>query len=270
MDMLYRLKIALLTLALSACGAAGAASTTNFSDQWWNADESGWGASILQQRDVLFVDLFVYGSDGKPTWFTAAASHQGTNSAGHQVFSGTLNQTVGPYYGGAFDPAAVGYRAVGTLTFEADTVSSATLSYSVDGTQIVKRVTRQLWRFENIAGDYLGGLVVDTTGCVGSTGTEHVEFTAFIRITHATDNAATIVFELPGSSSCTLAGAYTQAGHMGAVTGRLSCAGEPGSSAATAFEIERSISAISGRFTAASDPGGDNCKSVGRFGGVLR
>ena len=73
MTMLNRMMLALLAAAMLATGAARAASTTNYSDQWWVASESGWGASVLQQADTLFIDLFVYGTDGKPTWFTAAA-----------------------------------------------------------------------------------------------------------------------------------------------------------------------------------------------------
>src|SRR5436190_23144345 len=64
---------ALATATLCAFTAPTHASLgTNFTDQWWNPDEPGWGASVLQQYDTLFVDLFVYGPDGKPVWYTAA------------------------------------------------------------------------------------------------------------------------------------------------------------------------------------------------------
>lgn len=49
MTMLRRFAIALLTVSMLMVGAASAASTTNFSDQWWVPGESGWGASVLQQ-----------------------------------------------------------------------------------------------------------------------------------------------------------------------------------------------------------------------------
>ena len=65
------LRLLLVALALASFAwTARASSGTNFTDQWWNPDESGWGASILQQGDVLFVDLFVYGADGRPTGCT--------------------------------------------------------------------------------------------------------------------------------------------------------------------------------------------------------
>ena len=63
--------------AASLVSATGTASDgTNFSDQWWNPNESGWGISVLQQADVIFVDLFVYDTAGNPTWFTAAATQR--------------------------------------------------------------------------------------------------------------------------------------------------------------------------------------------------
>jgi len=68
--------ITFFTLSLPVRASLG----TNFSDQWWNPAESGWGAAILQQYDTLFVDVFVYGPDGRPTWYTAAAYYQGLAS----------------------------------------------------------------------------------------------------------------------------------------------------------------------------------------------
>jgi len=54
---------ALATVAMCAFAVPSRASLgTNFTDQWWNPNEAGWGASILQQYNTLFVDLFVWPS----------------------------------------------------------------------------------------------------------------------------------------------------------------------------------------------------------------
>ena len=106
MPLLRRSLTIFLLLVCSIAGRANAAVTTNFSDQWWNPNESGWGASVLQQWDTLFIDLFVYGTDNKPTWFVAAAVLQTTSPAGHLVFIGDLYATNGPYFGIAFNPAS--------------------------------------------------------------------------------------------------------------------------------------------------------------------
>src|SRR3569833_2403176 len=92
-----------------------AAATTNFSDQWWVPNESGWGASVLQQRDVLFIDLFVYDPSGVPIWYTAAAYLQPSPGNGRVLFVGDLYLTNGPWFGGSFNPAAVTHRRVGSL-----------------------------------------------------------------------------------------------------------------------------------------------------------
>ena len=145
--------------------ASIATSTTNYSDQWWNAAESGWGASALQQGDTIFFDIFVYGAQSQRTWFIGVAVYQATTAQGHQIFSGDLNATTGPYYrAGSFNPNAVTRTRVGTLTFEADSVDTATLTYRVSGVTVTKSVRRQSWKTENIASSYYGGLIYNASG----------------------------------------------------------------------------------------------------------
>ena len=268
MTILRRITIALLAVALLASGAARAASTTNFSDQWWIEAESGWGASVLQQADVLFVDLFVYGADNAPTWFTAAASYQSTGPAGHVVFTGDLYRTNGPYYGAPFGSAPVTYAKVGTLTFDADTVNTATLSYSVGGVTYVKSVTRQTWRFENLTGSYYGGLIDDET-CVPASDSGHFEDPATIQITHNSDNSVRINIRTTEGTDVTLDGTYTQSGHMGRIDAAF--ASSSFSVSLTVFEIERTISGITARFVGNTSAGADSCVITnGRIGGVRR
>src|SRR5580765_5845064 len=94
---------ALATAALCAFAAPSRASLgTNFTDQWWNPNESGWGASVSQQFNTLFIDLFVYGSDGRPTWYTAAVYLDPQNEG---LFTGDLYATTGPWFGAFFNPS---------------------------------------------------------------------------------------------------------------------------------------------------------------------
>ena len=284
MTILRRITIALLTVALLAPGMVRAASTTNFSDQWWIENESGWGASVLQQSDVLFIDLFVYGPDGKPTWFTAAAFLQGNAPAGHLLFTGDLYSTTGPYFGGTFNPGAVGYAKVGTLTFDADTVNTARLSYSVNGVPVVKDVTRQTWRNENLGGSYYGGFAFDQA-CEDGTYYDHIELFGSMQFNHYADNTVridmqiTAIFEndvpqtVPANTTAIITGPYTQSGHMGQIRGTASSTLGPGTNQWTMFEIERTINGITGRLNGEA-PGSTPCKVLrrydGRFGGVRR
>jgi len=173
---------------------AFAASTTNLSDQWWNKGESGWGASVLQQNDTLFIDIFVYGQDTKSTWYTGAAVYQGTTAQGHLIFSGDLIATTGPYYGmPAFDPNAVTRQKVGTITMDVDSIDTATLTYSVNGVVVVKSVTRQFWKMENVAGSYYGGLVYSASGCVPASLNGPITELAALTVTQA--GSAITIFE---------------------------------------------------------------------------
>jgi len=244
--------------------AAFAASTTNLSDQWWNKGESGWGASVLQEDDTLFIDVFVYGQDTKSTWYTGAAVYQGVSARGHLIFSGDLIATTGPYYGAPiFDPGAVTRQKVGTITMDVDSVDTATLTYSVNGVVVVKSVTRQFWKMENLAGSYYGGFVYNLSGCVPASLNGPV--TEFSAITVSQVGAAITISEsVVGGGSCTYSGTLSQAGHMGTIQGTYSCSnGAHGTF--TAFELEVNISGLTGRFTANNQ----YCPTIqGRLGGL--
>ncbi len=43
--------------------------TENYTDLWWNPEESGWGINFTHQGEILFATLFTYGADGEPDWF---------------------------------------------------------------------------------------------------------------------------------------------------------------------------------------------------------
>ena len=246
---------------------AHAAITTNFSDQWWNPNESGWGVAVLQQRDVLFIDVFVYGADGRPTWFTAAANLTGGNYPSHFVFTGDLYATSGPYFAsGIFDPKQTTSRRVGTLTFDADSADTATLTYSVDGLVVNKLLTRQLWTYENFTGFYYGGLVYDITGCVPPQNNIHFEEFGAVAISQPTDTTFSMTTQ--SITSCHWDGAYSQLGHMGTVRGMFGCDnGVLGTF--TLSELEHSLNGITGRVTA-SYAGASACQLFGRLGGVRR
>lgn len=258
----FRFAGALLATVLSF--AAHAVSTTNFSDQWWNPGESGWGASVLQQRDVLFIDLFVYGADGRPTWYTAAA-YSSAGAAGHVVFTGDLYVSAGPYFAlSVFDPNQVTSRRVGSLTFDADTSDTATLSYTVDGLVVTKRVTRQLWAYENFTGFYYGGLVYDISGCDNPQNNVHFEELGAVAISHAADT--TFAMTTQSTATCHWSGAYSQLGHMGTAQGTFFCDnGVQGNF--TAFELEHNLNGFTGRIVASYQA---SCQLAGTIGGVAR
>ena len=47
---------------------------TNYTDLWWNANESGWGVNFSHQGDFIFATWFTYDTAGKPWWLVAELS----------------------------------------------------------------------------------------------------------------------------------------------------------------------------------------------------
>jgi len=267
---LRKLLIASLSVAVLAGGTAQAASTSDFSDQWWARSEAGWGASVQQQASTLFIDLMVYASDGKPAWFSAAAFQQTNVATGHTVFAGDLYATTGPSPGGAFDPALVKARKVGALTFDASSLNNATLSYTVDGTPVVKDVQRQTWSYENLGGAYDA---VWFTRCLGLPEySSPFDWTVTVTtVRHNADNTLSINLACPmcwTNFSHQFRGTYAQAGHLGQITADLVA---PDAGSITIVEIAKSSAGFTARFAGTMTISGRTCQTVdGRIGAAIQ
>jgi hypothetical protein len=260
--------IVLLSSVTFATGAVQAAPITGYSDQWWVPTESGWGAAVLQQSNTLFVDLMVYGADSKPTWYTAAAVHDSNSATGHEVFAGDLYATTGPYFGGAFDPALVGRRKVGTLAFDATAADKAAISYTVDGIPAVKNVSRQTWSYENLSGTYE---TVWKTGCGPEAEYVFDWTTTRTSISHNADNSVTMTVTCPlcfDQFQYDLRGTYSQSGHLGQIAADLVA---PAGGTIVISEIARSTAGFTGRFTGNITKSGRSCRvESGLIGAALR
>jgi hypothetical protein len=235
---------------------------TDLSDLWWNADESGWGVNVSHQGDILFLTIFVYGSDDKAKWYVgpAIASEAGTAAF---TFTGQLFETTGPYRGRFFSPDEVENREVGTVTITFPTATAASLSYNVDGVFNTKWVERQTFRTNNLSGSYIGATVGSTVNCGASTG-------SFARpsdfLVNHSGTGIVIAASAGGISGCTYSGNYVQNGRMGRIAGVVSCAnGQRGDF--QAFETESGYQGFVARYV--TDYGG-GCTETGRIGGVMR
>lgn len=252
---------ACICLSLLAAPMAEAANTwgTDLSDFWWNPNEAGWAVNVTHQGEILFATIYVYGPDSRVRWYVASSmqSFGGTNEF---TFVGDLYETSGPYWGsGTFNPAQVSARKVGTATFTAAAVNSATLVYSVDGVQATKALERYTFRSNNLAGSYLGASRNTVSGCVSGNG--NYEDTAYFVVTHSTTGSVSISATFSGGATCTYSGAYTQAGKMGRIAGTLSCSNGARASF-DAFEIEASYQGFFARYIASY---GGSCMETGRI-----
>ena len=236
--------------------------STDMTDLWWNANESGWGVTATHQGDVVFLTFFVYDTNNKPKWYTAQVTYTGSTS-GELVFSGPMYETSGPWFGTTFNADAVGIRQVGTATFAA-LVYSATLTYRVDGVVVSKALNRQTFRNNDLTGEYAGVRRTTGIGCSGGVGSTTFEDTPSLAIT-TTNSTFSMTTISGGAFVCRYTGDYTQAGRMGRSQGTYTCRALRGTY--DFVEIEASPGSISLRLTEIND----NCSQItGRLVAVRR
>jgi len=112
----------------------------NYTDLWWNPEESGWGININHQGQTLFATLFVYDVDGKPMWLSASSVTRQPNG----TWQGTLYRASGPAFNA--DPwLTPALTPVGTLRLTFTSLSKAEISYSAYGKVVNKTVQRNIY-----------------------------------------------------------------------------------------------------------------------------
>jgi lysyl endopeptidase len=111
--------------------------SSNYQDLWWNPAESGWGLTIAQQGSTLFGLLYVYDSNGQALWLSMS---NGTLIA-PRTYSGELYIARGPAFN-ASPWGSVSLRSVGMMTLAFNDGETGTLTYTVDGVQVVKSIRR--------------------------------------------------------------------------------------------------------------------------------
>jgi hypothetical protein len=127
--------VALAAVALPA--AAQSVPAANYSDIWFNPNESGWGVTFTQHTDNA-VEAVWYTYDPraadpssagnfKPLWIVMPG---GTWSSPTQ-FTGDVYVTLGTPFAQAWNPSALGVTKVGTFTFNFSSASTATFAYNI-------------------------------------------------------------------------------------------------------------------------------------------
>ena len=125
---------------------ADLATVTNYTDLWWNPDESGWGINLAHQGDTIFAAWYTYGTDRTPMWLVTTAVKTASGA-----YAGDLYRAVGPPGPG------LQATAVGAATFSFTSGNSATFAYSVQlpgmSTEVTqtKTITRQIFTMPGVA-----------------------------------------------------------------------------------------------------------------------
>jgi len=265
--MLKRLLLILLLLTASAQAAA-----TDYTDIWYIPAEAGWGVNVVQSDTFMFITFFIYGADGKPTWFTGQVTRDASGN-----FNGTLYSTIGTYYISPW--AGFSGGPVGTVSFQPLGPYSAKLIYTVNGIgAVTKTIQRQpLLRFNGVGtngvGTYSGGQSGAYSNCsMGTTNGPYRDFfdlqvTQLPDPTQLTDGTVTFAFAYT-NFSCTFSGTIERHGQLYSVpVASYQCSDGLMASAAMT-EIKATAQGVEGRFSAPSV--GGNCREDAQFSGVLR
>lgn len=150
---------------LASLHVLAASAATDYTDTWWSAggNEAGWGINLTQQGNFVYGTFYVYGQDGKATWFSAQMLRDGIG----ERFTGGLYRITGTWYAA---PTWQGYQIAqaGTATFTAGSAYAGSLVYTVDGTTVTKSIERLSLIPLNVAGSYRGAAAGTRAGCTAS------------------------------------------------------------------------------------------------------
>ena len=109
-------------------------------DLWWSGSaENGWGLTIVEHRDVLFVLIYAYDANGLPTWYVIPS---GSWDSAHATYSGAIYLPRGtPFH--AYDASRLDMGPVlGNASISFADREHATLRYTISGVSGEKAITR--------------------------------------------------------------------------------------------------------------------------------
>jgi hypothetical protein len=111
----------------------------DYSDLWYNANESGWGLNLVQHAsNQVFGVIYTYEAPNRPIWFVMPGGAWTANT----VFTGNLYQVSATALNTtAFKEGPVTQVGTATLTFS--DVNHATFSYTVNNVLVTKTIQRQ-------------------------------------------------------------------------------------------------------------------------------
>ena len=115
-----------------------AAQALDYTDLWWNANESGWGVALTQDMGMIFAAWYTYDAAGQPVWYVASScplSGNGCSGDVYKVTGGTMPTL--PW------TPSLAVNPVGSVTFAFSDGSTGTMSYTIGGMSGSRKITRQ-------------------------------------------------------------------------------------------------------------------------------
>ena len=251
--------------ALGACMllvvALPARAATDYTDTWWATAEPGWGVNLTQQQETMYATFYVYGADGRSTWYAALLTRDGTG----ERFTGTLSRTTGTYFALPWQGYTI--APAGTATFTATSSTAGTLAYTADGVNVTKEIARITLAALNVAGTYIGG--VSGRRSVGCNPSGPIIDPVQIQILHSTLDRTIRIdqISLSGQLVCRMAGLAVQSGKVLTVDNASYSCGTSWNAPARIFNLRPTPAGFEGQWVSNA---GNGCTESGQFSGVTQ
>lgn len=192
---------------------------------WWNPNESGWGATITQQSNIMFVTMFVYDSVGNPVWYTVSCGIVGASCSGDMLkVKGGVSPT------SSWSGIGVSASKVGTMTVNFAGNDNGSMSYILDGQAGSKQITRQGFGLPplsqpRLAGQWQGAIIEARTNCTQSQSNGNRATYGQYDIGMDAGAAGSMAIALAGVTGlhCIYSGSFTTNGARLIAEGTLSC-----------------------------------------------
>ena len=201
--MMRKFLIAALLLFASMRADAG-----YYTDVWYRASTLGFGYNVFQTENLIFVTFFVYGADGKPTWYVATLEYNGTDA-----FTGDVYATTGTYFAQPWNPANYGETVAGTATFTPSSPYQATFSFTITGKgSSTVSIERQTLLAQDFRGVHAGGQGGEYSGCTDPNNNGPYRDYFDLTVTQSSALQITLKFDYISGLSCTISGTMIQNG----------------------------------------------------------
>ena len=216
------IKRLLLVASLLLCVVR--AEALEYTDVYFTPAEPGWGVFLVQSDTTQFLAFFIYGSDGKPTWYTAQLMSDGTGG-----YTGSLYAITGTYFANPWQGYTI--NAAGTASFKPTDSYHATLTYTVNGVPpVVKSIQRQTLTPYVLSGNYSGSMSGAISGCSDPTSNDPAFRGRYgLAVTQVADASVTLTLSFVDSAHsgivCTLSGPLSHFGRLYQLNAQQSCTG---------------------------------------------
>jgi len=111
----------------------------DYTDLWWNANESGWGITLTQQFGIIFAAWYTYDANGKPIWYAATNCPATPTGCTGELYRADGGVPLTAAWNGAKPTPS----KVGDVTFTFSDASNGLMRYTVNGVTTSRLITRQ-------------------------------------------------------------------------------------------------------------------------------